>query len=49
MLCRGYGRESYLFVTKKPLQKYEWAFLTIALIFIVTVPLMIWLTAVRLF
>jgi cobalt/nickel transport system permease protein len=49
MLCRGYGRESYLFVTKKPLQKYEWAFLTIALIFIVTVPLIIWLTAVRLF
>jgi cobalt/nickel transport system permease protein len=49
MLCRGYGRESYLFVTKKPLQKYEWAFLTLSLIFIVTVPLMIWLTAVRLY
>ena len=49
MLCRGYGRESFLFVTKKPLRRYEWAFLTFSLSFIVTVPVMIWLTAVRLF
>jgi cobalt/nickel transport system permease protein len=49
MLCRGYGRESYLFVTKKPLQRYEWVFLTFSLFFIVATPLIIWLTAVRLF
>jgi cobalt/nickel transport system permease protein len=49
MLCRGYGRESYLFVTKKPLKRYEWIFLSFSLIFIVAVPLMIWLTAVRIF
>jgi cobalt/nickel transport system permease protein len=49
MLCRAYGRESYLFVTKKPLQRYEWVFLTFSLGFIVATPLIIWLTAVRLF
>jgi len=48
MLCRGYGRESYLFVTKKPIRRYEWVFLTLSLIFIVTVPLTIWLTSLRL-
>jgi len=49
MLCRGYGRESYLFVTKKPLHHYEWAFLSLTLLFIVATPIVIWLTAVRLF
>ena len=49
MLCRGYGRESYLFVAKKPLKTYEWAFLLISLIFIVAVPVTIWLTAISLF
>jgi cobalt/nickel transport system permease protein len=48
MLCRGYGRESYLFVTKKPLHRYEWAFLCLTLLFITATPLIIWLTAVRL-
>ncbi len=47
MLCRGYGRESYLFVTKKPLRRYEWVFLTSSLIFIGAVPLGIWLTAIH--
>jgi len=47
MLCRGYGRESYLFVKKKPLRRYEWVFLTSSLLFIVAVPLVIWLTAVH--
>ncbi len=47
MLCRGYGRESYLFVTKKPLGRFEWVFLTSSLIFIVAVPSVIWLTAVH--
>jgi cobalt/nickel transport system permease protein len=49
MLCRGYGRDSYLFVEKKPLKGSEWAFLSIALIFIIAVPLSVWLTSFSLF
>jgi cobalt/nickel transport system permease protein len=49
MICRGYGRESYLFVERKPLKVREWAFLTLSLIFIIAVPITIWLTAIRLF
>jgi len=49
MLCRGYGRESYLFVVKKPLRQVEWVILGISMIFIITVPVTIWLTAIRIF
>ena len=49
MLCRGYGRDSHLFITKKPLQAYEWAFLSFCIVFIIAVPVTIWLTAVHLF
>lgn len=49
MLCRGYGRESHLFITKKPLRGFEWAFLIISLTFIIAVPVTIWLTALRFF
>ena len=49
MLCRGYGRESYLFVAKKPLRQVEWVILSISMIFIIAVPVTIWLTAVKLF
>jgi len=49
MLCRGYGRDSYLFVEKKALRRGEWAFLSVALIFIITVPLSVWLTSFSLF
>jgi cobalt/nickel transport system permease protein len=49
MLCRGYGRESHLFITKKPLRRFEWAFLTLSLTFIIAVPLTIWITAIRFF
>ena len=49
MLCRGYGRDSFLFVEKKPLKGSEWAVLSFSLLFIVAVPLVVWLTAVRLF
>lgn len=48
MLCRGYGRDSYLFVEKKALLGHEWAFLSVSLIFIVAVPLGVWLTSFRL-
>jgi cobalt/nickel transport system permease protein len=49
MLCRGYGRECYFYVEKKPLKESEWAFLSISIIFIIAIPLTIWLTAIRLF
>jgi cobalt/nickel transport system permease protein len=49
MLCRGYGRESHLFIAKKPLAGREWAFLSVSLLFVIAVPVTVWLTAVRLF
>lgn len=49
MLCRGYGRESYLFVAKKPIKTSEWAFLSLSLIFITAIPLVVWVTAFRIF
>jgi cobalt/nickel transport system permease protein len=48
MLCRGYGRDSYLFVEKKPLKGSEWALLSVSLVFIAAVPLAAWLTTFRL-
>jgi cobalt/nickel transport system permease protein len=49
MLCRGYGRDSHLFIARKPLLRGEWAFLSISLVFVIAVPVSVWLTAVRLF
>jgi len=49
MLCRGYGRDSHLFIKRKPLLGHEWAFLSLSIIFICAVPVAIWLTAIRLF
>jgi cobalt/nickel transport system permease protein len=49
MLCRGYGRDSHLFIARKPLRANEWAFLTLSLVFIIAIPVTIWLTAYRLF
>jgi len=49
MLCRGYGRDSHLFITRKPLRGSELAFLSISLVFVIVVPVTVWLTAVRLF
>jgi len=48
MLCRGYGRESYLFVSRKPLKNTEWAFLGCSMLFIIAVPITFWVTATRL-
>jgi len=48
MLCRGYGRDSHLFIAKKPLRTGEWAFLSVSMLFIITVPLAVWLAQVRL-
>lgn len=49
MLCRGYGRESHLFIAKKPLLTGEWAFLFSCIAFIVAIPVTVWFTQVRLF
>ncbi len=48
MLCRGYGRDSHLFIARKPLMGHEWAFLTISLLFVIAIPLAVWLTSFRL-
>ena len=49
MLCRGYGRDSHLFVAKKPLRAGEWAFLSLSMLFVIAIPVTIWLTSYRLF
>jgi cobalt/nickel transport system permease protein len=49
MLCRGYGRDSHLFITKKPLRGGEWAFLSLSMVFVIVIPLTVWLTSFRLF
>lgn len=49
MLCRGYGRDCYFFVEKKPLKTGEWAFLSLSLIFVIAIPVSVWLTSFRLF
>ncbi len=46
MLCRGYGRDSHLFIIKKPLRTGEWAFLFTGMVFIIAVPLTVWLMQV---
>jgi cobalt/nickel transport system permease protein len=49
MLCRGYGRNSHLFLKKKGFKPSEWTFLLISLGFIITIPVMAWLKQVSWF
>jgi cobalt/nickel transport system permease protein len=49
MLCRGYGRNSFLFVKKKPLARRDLAFLSGSIIFVIVVPVFFWQTSVRFF
>ncbi len=42
MLCRGYGRDSHIFVAKKPLRGTEWAFLFMSMAFVIVVPVWVW-------
>jgi cobalt/nickel transport system permease protein len=49
MLCRGYGRHSFLYVKKKPLGKGDLAFLSVSIIFVIAVPVIFWQTAIRFF
>jgi cobalt/nickel transport system permease protein len=43
MLCRGYGRDSHLFIKKKPLLRQDWAFLGLGLVVIVAAPIATWI------
>ncbi|MFA4878224.1 MAG: cobalt ECF transporter T component CbiQ [Methanoregula sp.] len=45
MLCRGYGKSSHIFVTKKPLLATEWSFLAFTITFACIVPVGIWLVS----
>jgi cobalt/nickel transport system permease protein len=49
MLCRGYGKDSFLFVKKKPLCRGDTAFLGVSLAFVIAIPLIVWITAIRFF
>ncbi len=49
MLCRGYGRQSFLYIKKKPLSRGDVAFLSVSIIFVIAVPVIFWVTAARLF
>jgi cobalt/nickel transport system permease protein len=49
MLCRGYGRHSFLHIKKKPLSRGDVAFLSVSMIYVIAVPVIFWVTAVRLF
>jgi cobalt/nickel transport system permease protein len=45
MLCRGYGSDSHIFLIKKPMKRMEWAEFALCMVFIIGVPLMVWITA----
>ncbi len=45
MLCRGYGKDSHIFVTGRPLRSGEWSFLAGCLAFVIAVPVVVWLNA----
>ena len=48
MLCRGYGRHSFLYVKKKSLGRGDLAFLSLSMAIVITVPVVVWLAPVRL-
>jgi cobalt/nickel transport system permease protein len=45
MVCRGYGRESHLYIRKKPLLRRDAAFLATGLCVVVAVPVLFWLSS----
>jgi len=42
MLCRGYGRESHLYIAKKPLNGRDWVFLTAGMALVIVTPVLAW-------
>jgi cobalt/nickel transport system permease protein len=49
MLCRGYGKNTHLFLKKKALTGSELGFLATGLSFIIAIPLAVWITRFALF
>ena len=47
MLCRGYGRDSHLYISKKPLKSGDWAFLSLGLLLVITAPILAWIGYIR--
>jgi cobalt/nickel transport system permease protein len=45
MLCRGYGSDSHIFLTKKPIKRTEWIEFALCMVFIIGVPISVWITA----
>ncbi len=45
MLCRGYGSDSHIFLIKKPMKRMEWVEFALCMIFIIGVPLTVWMAA----
>jgi cobalt/nickel transport system permease protein len=48
MLCRGYGKKSHLFLKKKEFNTAEWAFLATGLLFVILIPVTVWISQFRL-
>jgi cobalt/nickel transport system permease protein len=44
MLCRGYGKNSHLFMKKRIINTGEWIFLVTSLSFIIIIPVLVWFT-----
>ncbi|MCU0632663.1 MAG: cobalt ECF transporter T component CbiQ [Methanolinea sp.] len=44
MLCRGYGRESHLYIRKKPVLLRDYAFLAAGLLVVIFTPVLAWLS-----
>ena len=42
MLCRGYGRESHLYIARKPLNGRDWVFLTAGMALVIVTPVLAW-------
>lgn len=47
MLCRGYGKESHLYITRKPLKVNDWAFLSTGLLLVIITPVLAWTGYIR--
>jgi len=45
MLCRGYGRDAYLFVQKKPLSRRDWTVLGVCMVVVCGAPILLHLAA----
>lgn len=48
MLCRGYDRDSRLFIRKKPLVPGDWCFLVCGMVVVVAAPILVWFDIIRL-